>query len=466
MDQQKKNPGFLVLVCFSAALGGFLFGFDTAVASGTIGFLREQFRLTPAMEGWIMSVALLGSVIGAAFAGYLSDRFGRKKMLITSALLFLVSAIGCMIPETPQFLVAARLVGGFGVGIAAMVAPIFISELAPPQLRGRLVSFYQLAITLGILASYLSNTFLLSVAESYSGTSATGFLQLVFIDEVWRGMFGSEVMPAALYLIMLLFVPESPRWYYKENRTSEAEAILLRILGPEETAREMDEIREVTSKSKGSVLDLFKPGLRMALVIGLLLPVFSQLTGITTVMYYAPSIFERAGFQSASAFGSAAVIGFVNMMFTFVAIWKIDRVGRKPLLIMGFSALILALTGIGWQFNSGGHDVSLLLLGLFVFYIMFFAATIGPGVWVVMAEIFPTHIRGRGMAVSTLTLFIGSTVVTQTYPMLREGVGIGNTFFLYGLCMIPAVMFVWKKIPETKGKTLEEIQKHWKKWEI
>ena len=455
---------YLTLVCFVSSLGGFLFGFDTAVASGTIGFLRTQFQLSPAMEGWVMSAALYGSVLGAAAAGILSDKFGRKKILILAAIFLILSAVFCTMPKTAVLLTIARLIGGIGVGIAAMVAPVYVSEISPPHLRGRMVSIYQFAITFGILSSYLSNTILLTISGKLFDTAGQGFFQLVFVHEVWRGMFGSEILPAVLFLILLLFIPESPRWLAKTGREKECELILKRVLGDAEVQKEIVEIREMTFTKKGSVLELLKPGLRTALIIGILVPVFNQLTGITTVMYYAPTIFERAGFQAASAFGSAAVIGFVNMIFTVVAIWKIDHFGRRPLLLIGFGALIIALTGIGWQFNIlTGQESSFILLGLFIFYIMFFAATLGPGVWVVPSEIYPTHIRGRGMSISTLTLFVGSSVVTQTFPLLREGIGIGNTFFIYGLMMIPAVIFTYFVIPETKGKTLEEIQKGWMK---
>ncbi|MFC1726279.1 sugar porter family MFS transporter [candidate division KSB1 bacterium] len=464
VENNLHNKGdifYLTIICLSSSLGGFLFGFDTAVASGTIGFLREQFHLNPAMEGWIMSAALYGSVIGAAFAGVLSDRFGRRRILILSAFLFMVSAVGCTLPETTKLLIFARLIGGVGVGIAAMVAPIFVSEISPPHLRGRMVSLYQFAITFGILSSYLSNTLLLSLSQHYSG-AGDGFIQIVFVHEVWRGMFGSEIIPAALFLVLLMIVPESPRWLTKMGREKDAEMILKRVLGEAEMQKEMIEIRDMTSQKKGSVFELLQPGLRTALLIGIMLPVFNQLTGITTVMYYAPTIFERAGFQSASAFGSAAVIGFVNMIFTIVAIWKIDHFGRKPLLLVGFGALIIALGGIGWVFSrQTGIESSTILMVLFIFYIMFFAASLGPGVWVVPSEIYPTHIRGRGMSISTLTLFAGSSIVTQTFPLLREGIGMGNTFYIYGIMMIPALLFTWRVIPETKGKTLEEIQKYW-----
>ena len=454
-----RGKPYVILICATAGLGGFLFGFDTAVISGAVNFLREKFQLKPAMEGWIMSSALLGCVVGAAIAGYLSDKYGRKKILLMSAFLFIISAYGCMIAESPAFLVVARIVGGVGVGFAAMVAPMFIAELSPANLRGRLVSLYQLSITMGILCSYLSNTYLLQYASVHALDNPGGFINYYFIKEVWRGMLGSNMIPAVLFLFCLLFIPESPRWLVKENKNKEAFKILERINGATLAALELEDVRGTITNEKSSFKQLLHPKMRVALLIGLVLPFFSQLTGITTVMYYAPAIFEKAGFQSGSAMGSAAVIGFFNMIFTVVAIWKIDKWGRRPLLIWGFTGLGFALMLIGWLFyiNSGAN----LLLGAFIFYIAVFAATLGPGVWVVISEIYPTKIRGRAMSLGTLSLFVGSTFVTQTYPILRESLGIGFTFFLYGLVMMPAAYFVKKMVPETKGKSLEDIERFW-----
>ena len=454
-----RGKPYVILICATAGLGGFLFGFDTAVISGAVNFLREKFQLSPVMEGWIMSSALLGCVVGAAIAGYLSDKYGRKKILLMSAFLFIISAYGCMIAESPAFLVFARIVGGVGVGFAAMVAPMFIAELSPANLRGRLVSLYQLSITMGILCSYLSNTYLLQYASAHGLDHGVGFINYYFIQEVWRGMLGSNMLPAVLFFFCLLFIPESPRWLVKENKNNAAFKILERINGPILAGLELEDVKGTITKEKSSFRQLLHPTMRIALLIGLVLPFFSQLTGITTVMYYAPAIFEKAGFQSGSAMGSAAVIGFFNMIFTVVAIWKIDKWGRKPLLIWGFAGLSFALMLIGWLFYN--NSSSNLLLGSFIFYIAVFAATLGPGVWVVISEIYPTKIRGRAMSLGTLSLFVGSTFVTQTYPILRESLGIGVTFFLYGVAMLPAAFFVKKMVPETKGKSLEDIERYW-----
>lgn len=456
-----KGKFYVILVCLTAGMGGFLFGFDTAVISGSIGFLREQFHLSAAMEGWLMSSALLGCVFGAAVAGFLADKYGRKLILLTAAALFILSGLGCTVAINPSLLISARIVGGIGVGFAAMVAPMFISELSPARHRGTLVSLYQLAITLGILASYLSNSFLLHYAGSHASGGGNSLIHLYLVTEVWRGMLGSNMIPALFFFAFLLFVPESPRWLVAKGKYIDAERILVRLIGKEDAGGELKQIKTIVSRETGNFRDLLTSEWRIPLIIGLTLPFLSQLSGITTVMYYAPAIFEKAGLGSGSSFSGAAVIGFFNMVFTFVAIWKIDKWGRKPMLLCGFIALSLALILIGVSFDhkAGGKD---LLMGSLVFYIAFFAATLGPGVWVVISEIYPTRIRGRAMSVATLSLFVGSTVVTQTYPLLRESIGIDKVFILYGLFMAPAAYFVKKAVPETKGKSLEEIEGYWK----
>ena len=451
-----SGSSYLILICFAAGLGGFLFGFDTAVISGCINFLRIQFHLSAAMEGWIMSSALLGCMLGAAIAGWLADRFGRKLMLVSSAWLFIISAVLCATAVTPTHLVIARIIGGIGVGFAAMVAPMFISEISPASLRGRMVSLYQFAIALGILCSYLSNSWLLNLS---SGHRFGNWMDHYLVDEVWRAMLGSNMVPAALFLIFLLMVPESPRWLIAKGKNRKGFEILERINGNEKAKNESVEIIAAIKEESGSLSELFSKKYRVALLIGLLLPFLSQMAGITTVMYYAPAIFEKAGLQTSSAMGTAAMIGAFNTIFTLLAIWKIDVWGRKPLLVTGFIGLSVALVVIGLLFinQQGGYS----LAGGFIFYIAIFAATLGPGVWVVIAEIYPTSVRGRAMSLATLSLFLGSTFVTQTYPLLRESIGIGMTFILYGLVMIPAAIFVIKMIPETKGKSLEEIERHW-----
>lgn len=448
---------YLILICFAAGLGGFLFGFDTAVISGCINFLRFQFHLSAIMEGWIMSSALLGCMLGAAVAGWLADRFGRRLVLVFSAWLFIISAFFSAVAASPEQLMIARIIGGIGVGFAAMVAPMFIAEMSPASLRGRMVSLYQFAITLGILCSYLSNSWLLNLSSTHHfGNWISHYL----LDEVWRAMLGSNMLPAALFLIFLLMVPESPRWLIAKGKDHKGFEILKRINGAEKAKTESASIAIAIKEERGTFQELFSKKYRAALLIGVLLPFLSQMSGITTVMYYAPAIFQKAGLQTSSAMSTAAIIGGFNALFTLLAIWKIDVWGRKPLLVTGFIGLSIALIAIGWLFTDqqGGYYLS----GGFIFYIAVFAATLGPGVWVLIGEIYPTSIRGRAMSLATLSLFFGSAFVTQTYPLLRDWLGIGMTFILYGLVMVPAAIFVIKKIPETKGRSLEEIEQYWK----
>jgi len=455
-ERPRAHAGYLAVVCFIAALGGFLFGFDTAVISGTVGYLKKQFALGALMEGWVVTSALIGCILGASTAGTLSDRFGRKRVLLLSAVLFLVSALACMTPESVPLLVAARLVGGLGVGVASMLSPMYISELSPAHLRGRLVALYQLAITIGILVAYFSNAALQRLAAHVLEQMPSGFWRLAFVDEVWRAMFGVEALPAILFLGLLLVVPESPRWLAKQGRDAEARDILSRVVGPDEAAREMVAIREAISHESGSILQLFRPGLRVALLIGILLPLFSQISGINVIIYYGPTIFEDAGFQLSESLGGQVVIGIINVTFTFVAIALVDRFGRKPLLYFGVAGLVLSLSGVGSMFfleiTSGP-----LLLGLFFVYIACFAFSLGPVPWIVISEIFPTRIRGRAMSVGTFTIWAGCTSVALTFPWLRENLGPAGAFWLYALLVAPALPFVWLVVPETKGRTLEEI---------
>lgn len=451
---------YLTAVCTVAALGGMLFGFDTAVISGTIGLLKAQFALNEWMEGWVVSSVLLGCITGAMAAGTLSDRFGRKRMLLLAAGLFLVSAIGSTIPQTPALLIVVRLVGGLGVGFASMLAPLYISELSPPHLRGRMVALYQFAITVGVLAAYLSNAFLLHLAENYSALFGQATLRWIFVDEMWRGMFGAEVLPAFLFLLLLLTVPESPRWLTKQQREDEATSILARVGGRATATRQMDEIRETVAHESGSVWQLFQPGMRIALLIGVMLPMFGQISGINVIIYYGEQIFDEAGWQLGEALGGLVIIGIVNTAFTLLTIWKIDSLGRKPILQIGTIGVVASLVMIGLLFHTGATEGPW-LLGMILCYIAFFAVGLGPIPWVIISEIFPTRIRGRAMSFGVLAVWATCALVSQTFPWLKENLGPAGCFWLYASLCAPSILFVWLVVPETKGKTLEEIEKSW-----
>jgi len=459
-DNRNVQTVYLSMVCFVAALGGFLFGFDTAVISGAIGYLKTQFQLNAIQEGWAVSSALIGCIVGALTAGMISDRFGRKKILILSALLFLISAIGSAVPSTIPLFIAARLVGGVGVGMASMLSPLYISEISPPHLRGRLVALYQLAITIGILVAYFSNALIQSLSVHALANLAEGPMRWIFVDEVWRGMFAAEVLPATLFLLLLTVVPESPRWLSKQGKFKQAEKILGQIVGQQQATLQIAEIRSTIEAEEGSLTQLLKPGLRIALLIGILLPWFSQVSGINVIIYYGPKIFEHAGLQISESLGGQVIIGFINMLFTFVAIAVVDRFGRKPLLYIGVIGMVVALVSVGLVF-TGGETSGTLLLSLFILFIACFAFSLGPLCWIIISEIFPTRIRGRAMAIGTFTVWTSCTLVAQTFPWLLEYLGPAGSFWLYAVLVAPALPVTYWLVPETKNRSLEEIEKSW-----
>ena len=447
---------FLVLV---ASLGGFLFGYDTAVISGTIGFVKEKFSLDAVMEGWYVSSALVGCLAGVSVAGYLSDRFGRKWTLILSGILFSVSGIGCALAASHTSLTVFRLVGGVGIGVASMLSPLYISEIAPPHMRGRMVALYQFAITVGILSSYFVNAGLLHFAQS-SPASGSGWMHWLFVEEVWRGMLGSETVPAIVFLVLLLFVPESPRWLVARGHDDLARQILTRIDGAEIADQEIRQIKESVAHESESLRSLFEPGIRLALLLGVALAFLTQVSGINAIIYYGPRILEDAGFTLGGALGGQVVIGIVNVVFTLVALWKIDDLGRRPLLIAGVSGIVVSLVVIGFLFKfnvtSGPWLLTFILL-----YIACFAFSFGPVIWVLLSEMYPTRVRGRAMSIATLALWAGTALVGQTVPWLLENLKPAGTFWLFALLCSPALYLGWKVLPETKGKSLEEIEQYW-----
>ncbi|MBN2513052.1 MAG: sugar porter family MFS transporter [Sedimentisphaerales bacterium] len=456
------NLLYLSRLCFIAALGGLLFGFDTAVISGTVDSLRIQYNLCSMMEGWVVSSALLGCIIGACFAGFLSDLWGRKKILILAAIFFLLSAVGSALPPTVTVLIYARLLGGVGVGIASMLSPLYISEYSPAHLRGRLVALYQLAIVLGVLLAYCSNALIAAYAHANSDSITEGIVHRIFVAEFWRGMFLAEALPATVFLVLLFLVPESPRWLAKQGDNEKALRYLSRVIGQKEARRELGQLSELLEKEEARLSYLFKPGLRVALWIGILLPVFSQITGINVIIYYGTTIFKQAGFAGSSAFGTQVLIGLVNFVFTLFAIWKVDKLGRKPLLQAGAIGMCLILGVLSLFFGKEKVSSSMLAL-LFCLHVGCFAFSFGPVVWVVVAEIFPTKIRGRAMSVGTFMVWISCALVAQSFPYLRDNLGPAKTFMMYSILLLPSIFFIYFKVPETKGKTLEEIETQWQK---
>lgn len=441
MDKQKK---YIYTISLVATVGGFLFGFDTAVIAGAIGFLKDHFQLTALAEGWAVSAVLVGCIIGAGFSGTVSDRYGRKRVLYLAAGLFLISAIGAALPATITQFAVARFVGGLGIGAASLISPLYIAEIAPAPIRGRLVSLNQMAIVTGILIAY-------AVDWTFADIGPTN----------WRWMFGSAGFPALLFLVLLLIVPESPRWLFKMNRDQEALHILHRVNAAADADREADKIRESLSLESSALSQLLQPGLRLALLVGILLAVFQQITGINTVIYYAPRIFEHAGFARSSALLQSVITGLVNMLFTWAAILWVDKIGRKPLLLIGSLGMGFSLFLMGVSFHLRWFTGPWVLM-MVMLYIAFFAMTLGPVVWVVMAEIFPTRIRGRAMSIATVALWVACFMVSLTFPIMADHLSEAVTFWIYGVMNLFCFLFVFKFVPETKSKTLEEIEKVWK----
>jgi SP family arabinose:H+ symporter-like MFS transporter len=458
-----RNKQFYILwLSFVGSLGGFLFGYYTAVISGTLGFVRSQFELNAILEGWYVSSALVGCIAGVAGAGWLSDKYGRKNILILASVLLSISAIGCTISPSFSALVIFRLIGGIGVGIASMLSPMYISEISPTNMRGRLVSLYQFAITIGILCSFFINAYLLN-SSGRPGFSNFENIQFIFKEELWRAMLGMTAIPALAFFFLLLTIPESPRWLMVKGRFEKAQKSLIKILGSEAASAEIKEIEETLEMGKVSWRISLSPGIKRAVYLGSSLAILAVFTGIDAIIYYGPKILEEAGFGLSDALGGQVIIGFINMIFTLVAIWKIDKIGRRPLLIAGTSGMLLSLTAIGLLFVLHMAEGYLLISFLLIF-IACFSFSLGPVVWVILSEIYPTKIRGRAMSVATLVTWIGTAIIGQLIPVSLTTIGPAFTFWVFAVFCFPTIYLGWKILPETKGRTLEEIERYWLKY--
>jgi len=444
------NLRYVLLISLVAAFGGFLFGYDTAVINGAIGYLTKHFHLSAELTGWAASSLLVGCMAGAVMGGPMGDRFGRKPSLILCAVLFAVSSVASALPHSLAAFAWARFAGGVAIGAASMLSPLYIAEIAPEKIRGTLVALYQLAIVVGILVVFFVNLQIQRLGDE-AWNEATG----------WRWMLASLAVPSVLFGFLMMLVPESPRWLMKMGRPDEARAVLTRVGGPESAEREIRQIEEALRREEGRWHELLAPGYRRALLIGVGLAVFGQFSGINSIMYYATDIFKAAGAGTAAAFRQTVTVGVVNLLFTFVAVWLVDRAGRRPLLIAGTAVQVLALGFVGLMFNQGGAD-KFLLLGVLGF-VAAFAVAMGPIPWIVNSEIFPTKLRGRAMSVAIFCLWFADWVVTQTFPMLREGIGPAWTFWVYAACSLLSTFFVIALVPETRGRTLEEIERSWKR---
>ncbi|MDP9076159.1 MAG: sugar porter family MFS transporter [Bacteroidota bacterium] len=458
--QQKRNSKlFLIAVTAVATMGGLLFGFDMAVISGVLPFIKQQFALTSFSEGWFVSCALVGCIIGVSFAGELSDRLGRKSMLMLAAVLFFLSALGTAAAGSFIYLIAARMAGGMGVGVASIVAPLYISEIAPANIRGRMVTFYQLAITAGILVAYLTNAGLLAFSLNHRNDLSGTVFDFILIKQVWRGMLGLGTIPALLFFIGVLFVPESPRWLIHNGRQAEADDILRKIAECGAIKSDVELPVNSSDLKNGSYRELFSPSMRKPLLIGLLLPLFSQFSGINAVIYYGPRILNDAGINISTALLNQIVFGLANFLFTLIAIWKVDQLGRRPLYIVGSLGATICLFFTGFSFYNGGSH--LLLLISIICFLACFAFSIGPLKFVIATEIFPTRIRGRAMALSIMVMWVADTIVGQLTPVFLTSFGPAFTFWFFSFCCLVSFFVVYKLVPETKGKSLEDVQELW-----
>jgi MFS transporter, SP family, galactose:H+ symporter len=436
---------FVTMVSGISALAGLLFGYDTGVISGAILFVRKDFLLSTFQEEVVVSAVLLGAMVGAAFGGKLADALGRRKLLIYVAVLFVIGAIGTALAPTPTWLALGRVVVGAAIGIASFTAPLFISEVSPAPVRGKLVSLNQLMVTIGIVVSYLADYGLAN-------------------KEAWRWMFGLAAIPALILLIGLFFVPESPRWLMSRSRDEEARAVLQRIRESNDVSAELTEIQADLNQQEGSWRELLSPSLRRPLIIGIGLAIFQQFTGINTVIYYAPTIFQLAGLHSASAAILATVgVGAVNVLLTILALRLLDRVGRRPLLLYGLVGMVISLgvLGAAFLFSSLSSIIAWLAVISLAVYVACFAIGLGPVFWLLISEIYPQKIRGRAMSVATVMIWASNLIVALTFLSLLHSLGRSATFWLYAVIGIAAWFFAYRLVPETKGRTLEQIDAEW-----
>ena len=458
------NFGYLIFLSVVAALGGFLFGYDTAVISGTIAQVTQLFQLDALQQGWYVGCALVGSIVGVLFAGILSDKLGRKLTMVISAVLFSTSALGCALSADFTQLVIYRIIGGVGIGVVSIVSPLYISEVAVAQYRGRLVSLYQLAVTVGFLGAYLVNYQLLAWAESGTQLSVD-WLNKVFITEVWRGMLGMETLPAILFFIIIFFIPESPRWLIVRGKELKAVSILEKIYNSiTEAKSQLKETKSVlTSETRSEWSLLMKPGIFKAVIIGVCIAILGQFMGVNAVLYYGPSIFENAGLSGGDSLFYQVLVGLVNTLTTVLALVIIDKVGRKKLVYYGVSGMVVSLILIGLYFLFGDSlgVSSLFLLVFFLFYVFCCAVSICAVVFVLLSEMYPTKVRGLAMSIAGFALWIGTYLIGQLTPWMLQNLTPAGTFFLFALMCVPYMLIVWKLVPETTGKSLEEIERYW-----
>ena len=471
---QSANSKYLIKLTLVATLGGLLFGYDTGVISGTVGSLDSFFVMpkglsetaASAFKGFLVSSALIGCIIGGIFGGLVSKKLGRKKGLVLAAILFLISALGSAMPEMfigtlgeldhtySTVFIIYRIIGGIGVGLASMLSPLYIAEIAPANSRGKLVSFNQLAIVGGFMVVYFVNYFISKGGGSDAWLNTVG----------WRWMFASEVIPAGLFLGLLFFVPDTPRSLMLRNKPEEALEVLVKVNGEEEGNRVLTEIEaSMNEKTSGHILSFGW----LVIIIGVLLSIFQQFVGINVVLYYAPEIFKTISSGTDSALLMTIIVGVVNFLFTIIAVRTVDKYGRKPLMIIGAAGMAVAMLSLGFVFYSGATGYFALFC--MMLYVASFAMSWGPVTWVLLAEIFPNKIRGKALAIAVAAQWISNYLVSLTFPMMNDNsylTGLFNhgfAYWVYGIMSVLAMLFIMKYVPETKGKTLEEMEDLWHK---
>lgn len=460
------NMKYVSFLAFVAALGGFLFGYDTAVISGTISTVTQQFGLDTIESGWYVGCALVGSIIGALCGGFLSDNLGRRNTLFIAAMLFCVSAIGCAISTSFTLLVFSRIIGGVAIGVVSIVSPLYISEISVPKYRGQLVVLYQLAITIGFLGAYLVNFALQNFSEAGAAELSSSLLRMIFHDEVWRAMLGMALLPATLFFIIIFFIPESPRWLVLKNKEQRAASTLERIFGSVDAAEnEILAIKSVTSGEKTNWKIILQPGIRKAVLIGAAIAILGQFMGVNAVLYYGPTIFESTGLSSGDSLYYQVFVGLVNMLTTVIAIMIIDKIGRKKLVYFGVSGMIVCLLLITFYFTFAESMAlpSSMLLVFFLLYVFSCAISISAVIFVFLSEMYPTKVRGIAMSIAGFSLWVGTYLIGQLTPWLLATATPAGTFLLFAIMCVPYMLIVWKLMPETTGKSLEEIEKFWTK---
>lgn len=445
-DSEQEHSNFVYVMAVIAALNGLLFGYDIGVISGALLYIKQTFALSTFLQEVVVSGVLVGAMIGAAIGGQLADRFGRRRLTIAGAVVFFVGSIGMGLSPSVSWLVGWRFIVGIAVGVASVVGPLHISETAPPDIRGSLGFLQQLAITLGILLAYLVNY---AFAPTFAGITG------------WRLMLAFGAVPAAVLGVGMYLLPESPRWLVENGRVEEAKDVLSRIRADANVDAEIDQISEVSEiEEKGDLSDLLKPWMRPALIVGIGLAVFQQISGINTIIYYAPTILKSIGFDNIASIVGTIGVGIINVLMTVVAILLVDRVGRRPLLLVGVGGMtvMLAVLGLGFFLPGLSGVIGYVTLASMILYVAFYAISLGPVFWLMISEIYPLRIRGTAEGVASVFNWGANLVVALTFLSLMKRIGQAWSFWILGVCCLVALVFIYTHVPETKGRSLEEIE--------